>query len=61
MDMIKLLNVLHVHTNSSVLHEMDLQFASEHLPAKVQFGCPNRFAAYDYLASPEELELLEDN
>ena len=51
MEMFKFLNLVDVDAKSSVLTEMDLQFASEHLLAKIHFGFPESFAVYDYFAS----------
>ena len=61
MELFKFINLVDVETKSSVLKGMDLQFSGEHLPAKVQYGCPDNYSVFDYFASPEEFNALEDN
>ena len=61
MELFKFINLVDMDTKSSVLKAMDLQFSREHLPAKVQFGCPDNYSVFDYFASPEEFNVLEEN
>ena len=61
MELFKFINVVDVETKSSVLKGMDLQFSGEHLPAKVQYGCPDNYSVFDYFASLEEYNALEEN
>ena len=61
MELFKVMNMVDVDTRSSVLKGMDLQFCGEHLPAKVQYGSPDNYAVFDYFASPEEYNALEEN
>ena len=61
MELNKFINLVNVDTKSSVLKEMDLQFSGEHLPAKVQYGCADNYSVFDYFASLEEFNALEEN
>ena len=61
MELFKFINVVDVGTKSSVLKVMDLQFSGGHLVAKVQYGCPENYSFFDYFASPEEFNALEEN
>ena len=61
MKRFEFINLVDVDTKSSVLKEVDLQFSEKHLPAKVQYGCPDNYSVFDYFAYPEEFNALEEN
>ena len=44
MELFKFINLVDVDTKSSVLKGIDLHFSGEHLPAKVQYGCPENYS-----------------